>query len=219
RYSQDEKCIIFVNSQNDAAHIDDALRLARIPHLLYANSVMSQSQRLHNITTFASSIMYNVIVMDVRLAAYGIDLSAASRVWFLSPIWQAARERQAIKRAHRLGQQRPVFVETLLTQGSIEEALWIRRQEISNSDRHIFVKDIEEDGKMRTMLSNARFIDHSNSGILQSEIHIVPPNIRYPELLRQKYQRWLPNPTDIDKIPFPKIKRLVLRVSDPCFNS
>ncbi|KAJ1742990.1 hypothetical protein LPJ79_001353 [Coemansia sp. RSA 1821] len=218
RYAQDEKCIVFVNSQNDVAHIDDALCLARIPHLLYANSVMTQSQRLHNITTFASSIMYNVIVMDVRLAAYGIDLSAASRVWFLSPIWQAARERQAIKRAHRLGQQRPVFVETLLTQGSIEEALWVRRQEISNSDNHIFTKDIEEDGKMRTMLSNARFIEHGDSGILQSEFRIMPPNIRYPALLRQKYQQWSADPVDTNKLPFPKLKRLVLRVSDPCFN-
>ncbi|KAJ2453404.1 hypothetical protein EV183_002261 [Coemansia sp. RSA 2336] len=216
-YAQDEKCIVFVNSQNDVAHVDDALRLARIPHLLYASSGMTQSQRLHNITTFTSSITYNVIVMEVRLAAYGIDLSAASRVWFLSPIWQAARERQAIKRAHRLGQQRPVFVETLLTRGSIEEALWVRRQEIANSDNHIFTKDIEEDGKMRTMLSNARFISHGDSGILQSEFRIMPPNMRYPVLLRQKYEKWSSGPTD--KLPFPKLKRLVLRVPpDPCLS-
>ncbi|KAJ1844491.1 hypothetical protein LPJ70_002922, partial [Coemansia sp. RSA 2708] len=123
RYSPEEKCIVFVNSPGDAVLVDDALRLARIPHLLYTNAAMTSSQRRHNITTFSTSVMFNVIVMDVNLAAYGIDLSAASRVWFMSPIWQAARERQAIKRAHRLGQQRPVFVETLLTEGSIEEAL------------------------------------------------------------------------------------------------
>ncbi|KAJ2438311.1 hypothetical protein IWW46_004949 [Coemansia sp. RSA 2440] len=175
---------------------------------------MSQSQRRHNITTFSTSIMYNVIVMDVNLAAYGIDLSTASRVWFMSPIWQAARERQAIKRAHRLGQQRPVYIETLLTEGSIEEALWARRQEISSEDSQLASKDIEEDGKMRTMLSNARFIDNGCSGALEEGIRILPTNIRYPALLRQKYQMWSPNsPGEMSsKVPFYKTKRLILRL-------
>ncbi|KAJ2479647.1 hypothetical protein IWW56_002960 [Coemansia sp. RSA 2131] len=214
RYSQDEKCIVFVSSQNDAVLVDDALYLARIPHLLYANAVMSQSQRRHNITTFSTSIMYNVIVMDVNLAAYGIDLSTASRVWFMSPIWQAARERQAIKRAHRLGQQRPVYIETLLTEGSIEEALWARRQEISSEDSQLASKDIEEDGKMRNMLSNARFIDNDCSGALEEGIRILPANIRYPSLLRQKYQMWSPSsPGEMSsKVPFYKTKRLILRL-------
>ncbi|KAJ2315972.1 hypothetical protein IWW51_005764, partial [Coemansia sp. RSA 2702] len=214
RYSPEEKCIVFVNSPGDAVLVDDALRLARIPHLLYTNAAMTSSQRRHNITTFSTSVMFNVIVMDVNLAAYGIDLSAASRVWFMSPIWQAARERQAIKRAHRLGQQRPVFVETLLTEGSIEEALWTRRQEISADD--IISKDIEEDGKLRHMLSNARFIASGSSGKLQCEIRILPATIRYPSLLRQKYQLWHPDSPDIatDQVglPFSKTKRLVLRL-------
>ncbi|KAJ2356850.1 hypothetical protein GGF43_001816 [Coemansia sp. RSA 2618] len=214
RHSQDEKCIIFVSNQGDTVLVDDALRLARIPHLLYANAVMSQSQRRHNITTFSTSTMYNVIVMDVHLAAYGIDLSAASRVWFMSPIWQAARERQAIKRAHRLGQQRPVFIETLLTEGSIEEALLARRQEISTNDGQMVAKDIEEDGKMRSMLSNARFIDSDCPGALEEGIQILPANIRYPQLLRQKYQMWFPRSPDemCPKIPFYKTKRLILRL-------
>ncbi|KAJ2804944.1 hypothetical protein H4S07_004126, partial [Coemansia furcata] len=148
-HHQHEKCIVFASCQSEVIIIGDALRLARVPHLVYANQVMSQSQRRHNITTFSTSTMYNVIVMDVVLAAYGIDLSAASRVWFISPIWQAARERQAIKRAHRLGQQRPVFVETLITGETIEEALWRRRQEISDNDSEPISKDVEEDGKMR----------------------------------------------------------------------
>ncbi|KAJ2159277.1 hypothetical protein GGF46_003161 [Coemansia sp. RSA 552] len=217
RHYRDEKCIVFTSTPGDVSLIDDALRLVHIPHLLYANSAMSQSQRLHNITTFSTSAMYNVIVMDVHLAAYGIDLSAASRVWFVSPIWQAARERQAIKRAHRLGQLRPVFVETLLTEGSIEEALWARRKEISSgNDGQVVARDVEEDGKMRSMLSNARFINGSNPGTLDSPAPILPSNIRYPRILRQKYEMWSApeSPTSSPKLPFAKTKHLALRISE-----
>ncbi|KAJ2329930.1 hypothetical protein GGI00_003830 [Coemansia sp. RSA 2681] len=209
-YHQQEKCIVFASCQSEVVIIGDALRLARVPHLVYANQVMSQSQRRHNITTFSTSNMYNVIVMDVLLAAYGIDLSAASRVWFVSPIWQSARERQAIKRAHRLGQQRPVFVETLITDESIEEALWRRRQEISDSDSEPMSKDVEEDGKMRSVLSNASFIHHSSIGLLASKVPLLPPGIRYPQLLRRKYELWS---HDSSTVPFFKAKRLSLRLS------
>ncbi|KAJ2910182.1 hypothetical protein GGI21_001128 [Coemansia aciculifera] len=210
RYHQQEKCIVFASRYSEVVIIDDALRLARIPHLVYANQIMSQSQRRHNITTFSTSTMYNVIVMDVLLAAYGIDLSAASRVWFVSPIWQAARERQAIKRAHRLGQQRPVFVETLITGESIEEALWRRRQEISDNDSEPMSKDVEEDGKMRSVLSNASFIQRSSIGMLASRVPLLPPGICYPQMLRRKFELWSQTSTSV---PFYKVKRLSLRLS------
>ncbi|KAJ1895122.1 hypothetical protein LPJ66_004778 [Kickxella alabastrina] len=222
-FYQDEKCIVFANTQNEVALLHEALDVARIPHLVYANQAMSQSQRRHNITTFSTSTFYNVILVDVYLAAYGIDLSAASRVWFVSPIWQAARERQAIKRAHRLGQSRPVFVETLLTRETIEEALWRRRQEISRNDTEMVAKDVEEDGKMRGMLSASKFIEVDEStdagsvaGFFGSDIRFWPANIRYPRQLRQKYKMWSPgSPENVSpSVPFFKTRRLTLRFTE-----
>ncbi|KAJ1724909.1 hypothetical protein LPJ61_005693, partial [Coemansia biformis] len=212
RYAGDEKCIVFVSSQSDAALVDDALRLARIPRLLYVNAATSQKERRHNITTFSTSTWFNVIVMDVHLAAYGIDLSAASRVWFMSPIWQPARERQAIKRAHRLGQRRPVHVETLLTEGSVEQALWARRQELAGDEGCAVPRDIEEDGKMRGVISNAGFIDGDDAAAPDLGIPVLPRAVRYPELLRHKYNMWCDGPAGDAKMPFSKTKRLVLRL-------
>ncbi|KAJ2088617.1 hypothetical protein IW138_004107 [Coemansia sp. RSA 986] len=218
RYQHDEKCIVFVSTQNEAASIDDALQLARIPHLVYSSYGMSQSQRRHNITTFSTSMMYNTIVMDVHLAAYGIDLSAASRVWFVSPIWQAARERQAIKRAHRLGQVRPVYVETLLTAESVEQALWTRRQELSCDSTEVISGGVEEDGKMRSMLSNTRFVESCDEKLapFSTQIPILQANTRYPQLLLRKYDMWRPgSPLGATKqVPFFKTKRLVLNMPD-----
>ncbi|KAJ2604449.1 hypothetical protein H4R99_001797 [Coemansia sp. RSA 1722] len=220
-----EKCIVFVSSHNEAALIHDALRIARIRHLVYTSQGMSQSQRRNNIMTFSSSTLYNTIVMDIQLAAYGIDLSAASRVWFVSPTWQAARERQAIKRAHRLGQSKPVYVETLLTKGTIEEALWRRRQELSEKEEAAAVaKDVEEDGKMRGVLSNASFVTFEPSsknkaadiGSFSPSIRFWPPNLRYPDRLREMYQFWSPkSPKNASpSVPFYKARKLVLRFSD-----
>lgn len=218
RYHKSEKCIVFANSQREVALISDGLKLARIPHLIYANQLISRSQRRHNITTFSTSYIYNTIVMDVHLAAYGIDLSAASRAWFLSPIWQAAKERQAIKRAHRLGQQNPVYVETLLTAGSVEEALWQRRQEISANEGDVAVtKDVEEDGKMRGLLSNAKFIDGCGSGSFASDFKPVQSTLKYPGLLRHMYEMWRPeSPANASPaVPFFKTKKLKLRLPPP----
>jgi SNF2 family DNA or RNA helicase len=58
--------------------------------------------------------------METRVAAHGLNVTAASRVFFLNPCWQRSVERQAIKRAHRIGQQREVHVETLILKDTIE---------------------------------------------------------------------------------------------------
>lgn len=69
--------------------------------------------------------------MDLKQAGQGLHVAAASRVYIVSPIWDSAVESQAVKRAHRIGQGREVFVETLVLGGTIEEAM-VRRREESN---------------------------------------------------------------------------------------
>lgn len=86
------------------------------------------------IMTFNTSDNANVIIMAVQKAAYGIDLSSATRVFFVSPVWQTAMEQQAIKRAHRIGQTRPVYIETLVIRNTIEDELLRRRDQVSKGE-------------------------------------------------------------------------------------
>ena len=60
-------------------------------------------------TTFNTSSEARVILMKTELAAYGINLTAASRIFIMDPVWDLSREAQAIKRAHRIGQTRYCF--------------------------------------------------------------------------------------------------------------
>jgi SNF2 family DNA or RNA helicase len=86
------------------------------------------------ILTFNTSENANVIIMAVQKAAYGIDLSSATRVFFVSPVWQTAMEQQAIKRAHRIGQKGPVYIETLVIRNTIEDELLKRRDQVSKGE-------------------------------------------------------------------------------------
>lgn len=100
--------------------------------------------------------------MPVRKAAYGIDLSSATRVFFVSPVWQTAVEQQAIKRAHRIGQTKPVFVETLVMKDTIEDAMLKRRAKAHT-------EEFFEDHTLKHILNHARFVPRHCSPVLFDE--------------------------------------------------
>ncbi|KAF9127849.1 hypothetical protein BGW39_005513 [Mortierella sp. 14UC] len=135
RHQGSEKCVVFCQSETIMYYIREYLTLANVRCLVYHTHRMSESERSSNITTFNTSENVSAIIMQTDLAAYGIDLSSASRVYFVSPVWKTDTLRQAIKRAHRIGQTRPVFVETLVIRDSFEEKILNRRQEIDDSAR------------------------------------------------------------------------------------
>ena len=52
-----------------------------------------------------------------------MNLTGADYVFHLDPWWNPAVEDQASDRAHRIGQERPVTVYRLVTEGTIEEKI------------------------------------------------------------------------------------------------
>jgi SNF2 family DNA or RNA helicase len=53
----------------------------------------------------------------------GLNLTAADTVIHFDPWWNPAAENQATDRAHRIGQDQPVFVYKLIAAGSVEERI------------------------------------------------------------------------------------------------
>ncbi|HEY3998879.1 MAG TPA: DEAD/DEAH box helicase [Candidatus Xenobia bacterium] len=64
-----------------------------------------------------------VFLISLKAGGVGLNLTAADYVIHLDPWWNPAVEDQATMRAHRIGQQRPVTVYRLITQGTIEEKI------------------------------------------------------------------------------------------------
>jgi SNF2 family DNA or RNA helicase len=64
-----------------------------------------------------------LFLISLRAGGTGLNLTAADYVIHMDPWWNPAVEDQASDRAHRIGQERPVTVYRLITQGTIEEQI------------------------------------------------------------------------------------------------
>ena len=64
-----------------------------------------------------------VLLISLRAGGTGLNLTAADHVFLLDPWWNPAAEAQAADRAHRIGQERPVFVYRLVALGTVEERI------------------------------------------------------------------------------------------------
>ena len=64
-----------------------------------------------------------VLLLSLKAGGVGLNLTAADTVIHMDPWWNPAVEEQATARAHRIGQDQPVFVYKLVVEGSIEERM------------------------------------------------------------------------------------------------
>ncbi|MBF0247383.1 MAG: DEAD/DEAH box helicase [Alphaproteobacteria bacterium] len=76
-----------------------------------------------------------LFLISLKAGGTGLNLTAADTVIHYDPWWNPAVERQATDRAHRIGQDKPVFVYKMLTVGTVEEKiqeLQNRKQDLAN---------------------------------------------------------------------------------------
>jgi superfamily II DNA or RNA helicase len=64
-----------------------------------------------------------VFLISLKAGGVGLNLTAADTVIHYDPWWNPAVENQATDRAHRIGQDKPVFVYKLVVKGTIEERI------------------------------------------------------------------------------------------------
>ena len=64
-----------------------------------------------------------IFLISLKAGGVGLNLTAADTVIHFDPWWNPAAENQASDRAHRIGQDKPVFVYRLIAAGSIEERI------------------------------------------------------------------------------------------------
>jgi len=64
-----------------------------------------------------------LFLISLKAGGTGLNLTAADTVIHYDPWWNPAVEQQATDRAHRIGQDKPVFVYKLLTEGTVEQKI------------------------------------------------------------------------------------------------
>ena len=65
----------------------------------------------------------NLFLISLKAGGVGLNLTEADTVIHYDPWWNPAVETQATDRAHRIGQDKPVFVYKLITEGTVEEKI------------------------------------------------------------------------------------------------
>ncbi len=80
-------------------------------------------QRDEVIRQFQQDADNRIFLISLKAGGVGLNLTSADYVFILDPWWNPAAENQAVSRAHRIGQDKHVFVYRFITTGTIEEKI------------------------------------------------------------------------------------------------
>lgn len=86
----------------------------------YLDGSVDSDGRARAIEQFASGAT-QVFLISLKAGGFGLNLTAADYCFLCDPWWSPAAEAQAVDRAHRIGQTRPVSVYRLVAGDTIEE--------------------------------------------------------------------------------------------------
>jgi superfamily II DNA or RNA helicase len=82
-----------------------------------------------------------IFLISLKAGGFGLNLTAASYIFLMDPWWNPAVERQAIDRAHRIGQENKLTVYRPIIKESVEEKVLVLQQ----SKRELFKDLMAED--------------------------------------------------------------------------
>jgi superfamily II DNA or RNA helicase len=106
----------------------DFLQVLREPldaagvHYQYLDGATPAAERSRRVAAFQGGDG-DIFLISLKAGGFGLNLTAADYVVITDPWWNPAAEDQAMGRAHRIGQLRPVTVYRLVTKGTVEERI------------------------------------------------------------------------------------------------
>ena len=81
------------------------------------------NKRQERVDDFQNNPDLSFFLISLKAGGVGLNLTAADYVIHLDPWWNPAVEMQATDRAHRIGQDKPVFVYKFIARDTVEEKI------------------------------------------------------------------------------------------------
>lgn len=81
------------------------------------------NRRAESVKRFQEDPECSLFLISLKAGGHGLNLTAADYVYILDPWWNPAVEAQAIDRAHRMGQQKPVVAYRMIAKGTVEDKI------------------------------------------------------------------------------------------------
>jgi superfamily II DNA or RNA helicase len=113
------RILLFSQFTSMLALIEERLRAAKISWVTLTGDT---KDRATPVREFQSGLV-PLFLISLKAGGSGLNLTAADTVILYDPWWNPAVEAQAADRAHRIGQEKPVFVYRLLAEGTVEEKM------------------------------------------------------------------------------------------------
>jgi SNF2 family DNA or RNA helicase len=113
------RVLVFSQFTSMLALIEAQLKQAGTPYVLLTGDTVDRSTPVRRFQAGAVP----VFLISLKAGGVGLNLTAADTVIHYDPWWNPAVEDQATDRAHRIGQDRHVFVHRLVALGTIEEKM------------------------------------------------------------------------------------------------
>lgn len=116
-----ECCLVFTQYRSIMPHLHDFLEgVFGTPGLmLHGETPIDERQRL--VQQFQAPGGPSFFLLSLRAAGTGLTLTRAHHVIHFDRWWNPAVENQASDRAHRIGQNHPVFIHPFISTGTIEQ--------------------------------------------------------------------------------------------------
>jgi len=102
----------------------------------YLDGALGARKRQEAVARFQDDPDCRLFLVSLKAGGLGLNLTAAEYVYLLDPWWNPAVEAQAIDRAHRIGQTKPVIAYRLVAAGTVEEKilqLQTRKKELADA--------------------------------------------------------------------------------------
>jgi non-specific serine/threonine protein kinase len=118
--AEGHKALIFSQFVQMLRIVERELKKAKIPYAYLDGSTVNRQAR---VDAFQTDEKIRVFLISLKAGGVGLNLTAADYVIHIDPWWNPAVEMQATDRAHRIGQDKPVFVYKLMMRDSVEEKI------------------------------------------------------------------------------------------------
>ncbi|MFM2246445.1 MAG: hypothetical protein RL071_2519 [Pseudomonadota bacterium] len=118
--AEGHKALVFSQWTSLLDRVEPALKKAKLNFVRLDGSTRD---RQDVVDSFQSPDGPPVFLISLKAGGTGLNLTAADHVFLLDPWWNPAVEEQAADRAHRIGQDKPVMVYRLVSEGTVEERI------------------------------------------------------------------------------------------------
>lgn len=136
------KVLFFSTFEKHLQVFKEIFDLEQTPYAWLTGETPSE-KRAAEVARFQENSDVQAFFMTLKAGGVGLNLTAADYVFILDPWWNPAAEDQAIARAHRIGQTRPVTALRFIARDTLEEKIILLQERKRTLGQSLFATDQE----------------------------------------------------------------------------